>query len=124
MKGGNEINQKPLISGGVYKLWFKNSPAYYYGSTKDFDMRIASHAGQFKIGKHIVKKLQEAFDMNGGFEVEIVSKCYITSAIRLEEILIRQNCNDVNCCNTVHKIKAKPRRIRNAFKSLSNLETV
>lgn len=92
---------------GIYKLNFENTDKVYIGKGVEIEHRYANHKHKLLTGTHS-KKMQKAFENFGMPSLEILIKCSIEDAAKLEnETILKYNSVD-NGFNTLYLAEDTP----------------
>jgi hypothetical protein len=77
------------MTSGIYKLTFSDG-SYYIGKSSDITRRWGQHQESMSKGTH-TKKLQQAFDIHGDPEYEILLECHEDHIDIMESLYINTN---------------------------------
>jgi group I intron endonuclease len=87
------------MKSGIYLLTFSNG-SQYVGQAQDIEARWKQHTDKFKKGQ-AAKKMQDAYDMHGFPDAEVLIYCHKDYLDLLETYYIHQYCNNLGNLNTL-----------------------
>jgi group I intron endonuclease len=97
-----------MIHCGIYKIFFKNNPYFYIGSSKDIDERFQHHKKKLNSKRHKIIKFQRVFDKYGGganLDFIILQTCEKSDLLAIEQQYLDANFGDNNFINIAKKAK-------------------
>jgi len=106
---------------GVYKIFFDKSPEFYIGSSYDLYGRFVRHTKLFKRGIH-TKKIQEAYNKNGDYSVEILTFCKKEEIKDIEQKYLDENKSNPNLCNIALDSRASLKGLKRSPQAIEKLK--
>lgn len=92
-----------MIKSGIYKIYWKNNPYYYYGQAVDLNRRKSSHIESIRKNKHKNPKMQSVYNKYGDFVFMPIVLCETKHLDFLEQRYLDEHFGNDFCCNLCPK---------------------